>query len=245
LFHESRFRYKADSGQRSINPKKSERSVKQKQTNTARRFDQSDRPVANRLRIAWSAAACLAVVLSAAGTAKSQKPEPGGFDLSPGEPLTVDFSGAGSPGIDSVVPPGGVTPASATVALDDAAAIGNAGETAGPAATADVVRGLMHVESRRGATQPGQLPSPPAKPAAKGAPVLIQAGDMIGFSRELGDGVQAITIINASQRWMAVYHIDTSGQIRLTSSRPLDADFTIQFNATSPLPEEIRRLQGR
>ena len=74
---------------------------------------------------------------------------------------------------------------------------------------------------------------------------LMTAGDMIGFSRDLSDGTQAITIINASQRWMAVYHIDTSGQIRLTSSRPLEADFTIQFNASSPLPEEIRRLQGK
>jgi hypothetical protein len=81
--------------------------------------------------------------------------------------------------------------------------------------------------------------------SSKGPATLINAGDMIGFSRELGDGVQAITIINASRRWMAVYHIDTSGQIRLTSSRPLDADFTIQFNATAPLPEDIRRLQGK
>ncbi len=83
-------------------------------------------------------------------------------------------------------------------------------------------------------------------PAAGGGLAhLMTAGDMIGFSRDLGDGVQAITIINASQRWMAVYHIDSSGQIRLTSSRPLEADFTIQFNASSPLPEEIRRLQGK
>ncbi len=86
--------------------------------------------------------------------------------------------------------------------------------------------------------------SPQSGPA-KGPATLIHAGDMIGFSRELGDGVQAITIINASRRWMAVYHIGTSGQIRLTSSRPLDADFTIQFNATEPLPEDIRRLQGK
>ena len=87
--------------------------------------------------------------------------------------------------------------------------------------------------------------SSPQSGPAKGPATLIQAGDMIGFSRELGDGVQAITIINASRRWMAVYHIDTSGQIRLTSSRPLDADFTIQFNAAAPLPEDIRRLQGK
>ncbi len=75
-------------------------------------------------------------------------------------------------------------------------------------------------------------------------PNLTTAGDMIGFSRDLGGGSQAITLIQASRRWMAVYHIDTSGQIRLVSSRPLDADFTIQFNVTAPLPEEIRRLQG-
>jgi hypothetical protein len=68
---------------------------------------------------------------------------------------------------------------------------------------------------------------------------------MLGFSKELGEGAQAITLIDASRRWMAVYHIDSSGQIRLTSSRPLEADFTIQFNASSPLPEEIRRLQGK
>lgn len=76
-------------------------------------------------------------------------------------------------------------------------------------------------------------------------PNLMTAGDMIGFSRDVGEGVQAITIINASRRWMAVYHLDNEGRIRLMSSRPLDADFTIQFNATSPLPEEIRRLQGK
>lgn len=82
-------------------------------------------------------------------------------------------------------------------------------------------------------------------PEGKNIPHLMTAGDLIGFSRELGDGVQAITLINASQRWMAVYHIDSSGEIRLTGSRPLADDFTIQFNATSPLPEEIRRLRGK
>lgn len=94
-------------------------------------------------------------------------------------------------------------------------------------------------------TPPGGTPIAAQSSPPKGPATLIQAGDMIGFSRELGDGVQAITIINASRRWMAVYHIDSSGQIRLTSSRPLDADFTIQFNATAPLPEDIRRLQGK
>lgn len=94
----------------------------------------------------------------------------------------------------------------------------------------------------------GPLPQPVLLQGVSSAgqpPQLTTAGDMIGFSRELGDGVQAITLINASRRWMAVYHISAEGQIRLASSRPLDADFTLQFNATSPLPDEIRRLQRK
>lgn len=94
----------------------------------------------------------------------------------------------------------------------------------------------------------GPLPQPILLQGASNSglpPQLTTAGDMIGFSRELGDGLQAITLINASRRWMAVYHINAEGQIRLASSRPLDADFSIQFNATSPLPDEIRRLQGK
>lgn len=87
------------------------------------------------------------------------------------------------------------------------------------------------------------IPSQPM-PMFPAGPSLAAAGDMIGFSREIAGGSQAITLINASRRWMAVYHVDQVGQIRLVSSRPLDADFSFQFNATAPLPEEIRRLQG-
>lgn len=87
-------------------------------------------------------------------------------------------------------------------------------------------------------------PVPAPAPMFPAGPSLAAAGDMIGFSRELAGGSQAITLINTSRRWMAVYHVDQAGQIRLVSSRPLDADFSFQFNATAPLPEEIRRLQG-
>lgn len=104
----------------------------------------------------------------------------------------------------------------------------------GPAAAAPAAVGLFGL----GKGGPGAGTGP-------AMPNLMTAGDMIGFSRDVGEGVQAITIINASRRWMAVYHLDNEGRIRLMSSRPLDADFTIQFNATSPLPEEIRRLQGK
>lgn len=95
------------------------------------------------------------------------------------------------------------------------------------------------------ASATGGVALPQPAPMFPAGPSLAAAGDMIGFSRELAGGTQAITLINASRRWMAVYHVDQAGQIRLVSSRPLDADFSFQFNATAPLPEEIRRLQGR
>jgi len=87
-------------------------------------------------------------------------------------------------------------------------------------------------------------PPPPMVPMFAAGPSLAAAGDTIGFSRELAGGSQAITLINTTRRWMAVYHVDQAGQIRLISSRPIDADFSFQFNATAPLPDEIRRLQG-
>jgi len=68
------------------------------------------------------------------------------------------------------------------------------------------------------------------------------AGDMIGFSQADGSGTQTITLVDTRKSWMAVYHIDRSGTIRLVSSRPIDADFSLQLNATSPLPDEIRGI---
>tara|TARA_R110002049_G_scaffold2750_8_gene22281 strand:+ start:233513 stop:233911 length:399 start_codon:yes stop_codon:yes gene_type:complete len=68
------------------------------------------------------------------------------------------------------------------------------------------------------------------------------AGDMIGFSHADGSGTQTITLVDTGKSWMAVYHIDRSGKIRLVSSRPIDADFSLQLNATSPLPDEIRGI---
>jgi hypothetical protein len=44
---------------------------------------------------------------------------------------------------------------------------------------------------------------------------------------------------------MAVYHIDKARTIRLISSRPIDADFSLQLNVTAPLPEKIRRIGSR
>jgi len=104
--------------------------------------------------------------------------------------------------------------------------------------------GLQGQPPEYGAEPPISMPSQPGLMVPAG-PSLAAAGDTIGFSTTIAGGTQAITLINASRRWMAVYHVDQAGQIRLVSSRPLDADFSFQFNATAPLPEEIRRLQKR
>lgn len=89
-------------------------------------------------------------------------------------------------------------------------------------------------------------PANSANPSKGGSgPNVGASGDIIGFSHSDGAGSQRITLVNTSKSWMAVYHIDRSGKIRLTSSRPIDADFTLQLNATAPLPDEIRRMDRR
>ena len=88
---------------------------------------------------------------------------------------------------------------------------------------------------------PGALvPSGPGPQIQLGA-----AGGVIGFSGSDGSGTQTITLVDTRKSWMAVYHVGMSGTIRLVSSRPIDADFSLQLNATSPLPEEIRALRDR
>ncbi|MEL6110818.1 MAG: hypothetical protein AAFU85_32840, partial [Planctomycetota bacterium] len=76
------------------------------------------------------------------------------------------------------------------------------------------------------------------------APVVGAAGELIGFSGISGSGSHTITLVHAGKMQMAVYHIDGTGKIRLVSSRPLDADFSVMLNATKPLPGEIRLLGG-
>jgi hypothetical protein len=71
------------------------------------------------------------------------------------------------------------------------------------------------------------------------------AGEVIGFTSSDGQGSQTITLVHTGKSWMAVYHIDRSGTIQLVSSRPIDADFTLQLNATSPLPDDIREMGKR
>ncbi len=82
-------------------------------------------------------------------------------------------------------------------------------------------------------------------PTAAEFPKVAASGDMIGFSHSDNSGTQTITLVHTEKSWMAVYHIDRSGTLRLVSSRPIDADFSLQLNATSPLPEEIRQIGSR
>ena len=94
-----------------------------------------------------------------------------------------------------------------------------------------------------------RFPTPTMRPPLQAFPIASSgagaAGDMIGFSHSDGSGTQTITLVHAEKSWMAVYHVDRSGKIRLVSSRPIDADFSLQLNATSPLPEEIRETGRR
>ncbi len=103
------------------------------------------------------------------------------------------------------------------------------------------------------AETPGSSPSvfPPGNPGVPIAPALSTtgpavhvgaAGEMIGFTHSDGSGTQTITLVHTGKSWMAVYHIDRSGTLRLVSSRAIDADFLLQLNATSPLPDEIRKM---
>jgi hypothetical protein len=90
----------------------------------------------------------------------------------------------------------------------------------------------------------GQSGRPIAPPLGTSGPAALvgAAGEMIGFTHTDGSGTQTITLVHTGKSWMAVYHIDRSGTLRLVSSRAIDADFSLQLNATSPLPEEIRKM---
>jgi hypothetical protein len=109
----------------------------------------------------------------------------------------------------------------------------------------------------------GQVPARPITPAESNSPVgsnalaggivasrpnlpqMASAGEMIGFSHVDGSGNLTITLVHTGKSWMSVYHVDSKGTIRLASSRPIDADFTLQLNATDPLPEDIRQMADR
>jgi hypothetical protein len=99
----------------------------------------------------------------------------------------------------------------------------------------------------------GQQPPPNGAGLLAGMPRVVDsidaskvqvgaAGSLIGFSGSTSEGSQTITLVNTEKFWMAVYHVSSDGKIHLVSSRPIDADFSVQLNVTDPLPDEIRGL---
>jgi hypothetical protein len=71
------------------------------------------------------------------------------------------------------------------------------------------------------------------------------ASDLIVMSSASGDPgapAQQVTIVDPKSRTMAVYHVQaTTGEIELKSVRKFDWDLQMEeFNATSPLPREVR-----
>ncbi|OYV92815.1 MAG: hypothetical protein B7Z73_04405 [Planctomycetia bacterium 21-64-5] len=78
-----------------------------------------------------------------------------------------------------------------------------------------------------------------------GAQEASQSGDLIAISSaagEQGQSAQQITIIDPKTRVMAVYHVMAAdGKIELKAVRKFDWDLQMEeFNATSPLPREVR-----
>lgn len=72
---------------------------------------------------------------------------------------------------------------------------------------------------------------------------VASAGDFIGFSHTDGSGSHKITLFDTSKRWLAVYHVDRDGNIRIRSSRDASEDFSFELNATEPTSQRIRQMQ--
>jgi hypothetical protein len=87
-----------------------------------------------------------------------------------------------------------------------------------------------------------------SEPTAVGqAPVASVANaPLIAHVTAVDGGPQTVTVIDPSQRVMAVYHVDKStGEIALRSVRNLTWDLQlIDFNSGKPLPQEIRTMRG-
>ncbi len=58
------------------------------------------------------------------------------------------------------------------------------------------------------------------------------------------NGTQQLVVVDQSQKSLAVYHVDATGNVQLRSVRNLVWDLKMEeFNGQSPTPSELRRLQ--
>lgn len=69
------------------------------------------------------------------------------------------------------------------------------------------------------------------------------SSDLVTFSAPLPDGRQQLTVIDSRQRVMAIYHVDTAGEVALRCVRNFHWDLQMnEFNGVSPLPREIQSV---
>ena len=82
-----------------------------------------------------------------------------------------------------------------------------------------------------------------AQRAPSQAPVGNEAG-MIALTSPSADNATLVTVVDARQRALAVYRVDSlSGKIKLLSVRNLQWDLQmVHLNSESPSPQEIRSL---
>lgn len=71
-----------------------------------------------------------------------------------------------------------------------------------------------------------------------------KAGGLVALTVAAGENRQQLAVIDPETRVLGVYHIDlTTGEVVLKSVRRIHWDLQMdEFNATSPLPREVRSL---
>lgn len=106
--------------------------------------------------------------------------------------------------------------------------------------------------SAKAAEGDGGFPSPTASKrpiggnplsGRKGAESIGATGDLLALSHDAGSH-RELTLIDARQRVMAVYHVNgQSGEVSLRSVRAIGWDLMMDdFNGEAPSPREIRSL---
>lgn len=78
----------------------------------------------------------------------------------------------------------------------------------------------------------------PSQPSSAGGQTQVH-------STLLPSGVQQVVVVDTRRESMAVYHIESAtGKIQLKSVRSVRLDLAMEeFNATTPLPSEMRLLK--
>jgi hypothetical protein len=90
---------------------------------------------------------------------------------------------------------------------------------------------------------PGSSEQTPAGPQQFALPA--RAPSLITHVTAAEGQPQVVTVIDADERVMAVYHVDrTTGEITLKSVRNMTWDLQmLEFNSGEPLPQEIREMR--